>query len=373
MKLVVTISRIFTGILFIFSGLVKANDPSGLSYKMQEFFEVWARDSSLASLMDWFSSFSLEFSILMITLEIIIGVALLLGAWKKLVSWLLLLLMLFFTFLTGYAALSGKIATCGCFGDCIPLTSMQSFIKDLVLLVLVLIIFFGKKYIYPVFTAAFNFIIILVSCLLVLGFQWYVMKHLPLVDCLPYKIGNNVLELRKMPANAVPDKKEYVFVYQKEGKKEEFNISTLPDSTWEFVSREDIIIEKGKNNEPPIKDFYLNSFSGNDSTEAILSLDADYYLFFINGLGETQDRWLENFSNLYEVAKKNNRKIYIVTPQVEAANQFFNVRNNYGLAIFALDATAYKTAARTNPELYLMHGPVIKNKWGWADFENALK
>src|SRR5690606_31108630 len=151
----------------------------------------------------------------------------------------------------------GKIATCGCFGDCLPITAMQSFIKDLVLLVLIAIIFFGTKYITPVLTPAFNFLILLISTILVVWFQWFVMRHNPVVDCLPFKKGNNILELGKMPADAIPDKKDYVFIYEKAGEKQEFSIKNLPDSSWTFVSREDVIIEKGKNNEPPIKDFYL--------------------------------------------------------------------------------------------------------------------
>ena len=120
MKILVNIFRVIVGVLFIFSGLVKAKDPHGLAYKMQEFFEVWAANNFLANFMHWLSDFALPFSIIMITLEIIVGVGMLLGIWKKFFTWLILLLIIFFGFLTGYAALSGKIATCGCFGDCIP-------------------------------------------------------------------------------------------------------------------------------------------------------------------------------------------------------------------------------------------------------------
>ena len=308
----------------------------------------------------------------MITLEILVGVGILLGSWSKFFTTLLLILILFFGFLTGYAALSGKIATCGCFGDCIPLSSMQSFMKDMVLLVLVLILFFGRKYIVPILTPATNVLLLIISCALVLFYQWHVMRHLPTVDCLPFKKGDNVLKLRKMPANAVPDVKDYKFVYEKDGKKQNFTIKDLPDSTWKFVSREDFIVKKGENNEPPIKDFYLTTLSGNDTTDAVLSLDATYYLFYVKSFSDT-DTWLDNFTNIYNDAKKNNRLLYIVTPENIQANNFFNVRNDFGVPVFSLDATAFKTAARTDPEFYLMHGPVIKDKWGWADFKNVLK
>jgi uncharacterized membrane protein YphA (DoxX/SURF4 family) len=372
MKVIVNAARIIVGVLFIFSGLVKANDPLGLSYKMQEFFDVWSRTPFLTGFMHFLYDYAFAFSVITITLEIIVGIGILLGYRKKFFIWLLLILIIFFTFLTGYAALSGKIATCGCFGDCIPLTSMQSFIKDLVLVFLIFILYFGQKYITPPLSTAFNFIILLFSTLIVIFFQWWVLRYTPLVDCLPFKKGNNILELRKMPADAIPDVKDYVFIYSKDGDKKEFSIKELPDSSWEFVSRDDVIIQKGKNNEPPIKDYSLMSLSDFDSTEAILNVDTDYYLFYIKDANKHQDRWLGNFTSLYEHAKTTNTPIYIISPQAKTTNEYFNVKNNFGLTVFSMDATAFKTAARTEPQLYLMHGPVVKSKWGWAQMKKAI-
>jgi uncharacterized membrane protein YphA (DoxX/SURF4 family) len=373
MKILVNIARVLVGVLFIFSGLVKANDPLGLSYKMQEFFDVWAQNASLNHFMHWLDNYALPFSIIMITLEIIVGVGLLLGIWKRFFSLLLLLLIIFFSFLTGYAVLSGKIATCGCLGDCLPLTAMQSFIKDLILLVLILFIFFGLKYIRPILTSGESIILLLISTFLVLWLQWFVLRHMPLEDCLPFKKGKNLIELRKMPADAVPDKKDFKFFYKKDGKEKESTGRNLPDSTWEFVRREDFIIEKGKDNEPPVKDFYLTTLSGNDSTEAILNTHGTYCLFFVKDLSTGTDNWINNFVSIYNQTKSKNIPLFIVASQVTEAQEFFNQRNNYNLPVLSLDATALKTAARTNPELYLMNGPVIKNKWGWADFKDAIK
>src|ERR1700733_11859343 len=134
------IIRWFVGLLFIFSGLIKANDPLGLSYKMQEFFEAW----NLYSLND----FTLALSLIMNVFEVLAGIAVIIGWHMKLFSWLLLLLIIFFAFLTGYALFSGKIKTCGCFGDCLPLTPAQSFTKDLILFVLILILFINKNKIF---------------------------------------------------------------------------------------------------------------------------------------------------------------------------------------------------------------------------------
>ena len=209
MKAAVTIARIVVGILFIFSGLVKANDPLGLSYKMQEFFEVWG--------LHGLNSSTLLMSVLMNAFEIIAGFALLLGWRIKLFSWLLLLLIVFFTFLTGYTYITGMPKNCGCFGDCLPITSKTSFLKDVVLTILIAFLLWKKQYIKPLFSEKGVTATMLGITLLSFGFQWYTLNYLPVVDCLPYKKGNNISEKMKMPANAIPTITEITFVYDKKG------------------------------------------------------------------------------------------------------------------------------------------------------------
>ena len=247
MKVFVTIARIFTGLLFIFSGLVKAIDPKGLAFKMQEFFEAWSAGGFMPGLMKTFDSYALAFSVIMITLEVIVGVALLIGWKKKITITILLLLMVFFTFLTSYVLFTGKIRACGCFGDCIPLTPIQTFTKDIVLLLLAIFLLFNTRYISPIAKPFFSFLYMFIATFLVLFLQWYVLRNLPLADCLPYKKGNNIVELRKMPANAVPDKYDFLFIYKKDGIQKEFKADATPDSTWEFVDRKQTLIQKTNN------------------------------------------------------------------------------------------------------------------------------
>ena len=351
------------GILFIFSAVVKAIDPLGLAYKMQEFFEAWSNAGIMKGLMSWLDGQALMFSILMITMEVVLGVALLLGWRKNMVSWLLLLLMLFFTFLTSYVLFSGKIRACGCFGDCIPLTPIQTFTKDIVLLILVLLILFGRRYINPVFSNRINISIFLISLLGVLGLQWYVLNHLPVKDCLPFKIGNNILELRKMPKDAVPDKFDYKFVYKKNGESKEFAVSALPDSTWEFVDRKQVLVEKGKNNIPLINDFVLKTESGNDTTEAILNQPREYYLVIAKDFNK-DDKWYEDFK-LFYTKNRGGVPVFLVTSDPVAAKKALAI---FDLIILSCDGTALKTAARVNPTLYFMKGPVVKSKQAFMDF-----
>lgn len=368
MKPIVNIARILVGGLFIFSGLVKAIDPLGLAYKMQEFFEVWARDGYWKSGMDWLYQHALLFSVLMIALEVILGIALLLGRNIKVVSWLLLLLMLFFTFLTSYVLFSGKIRACGCFGDCIPLTPIQTFTKDIILLVLVLVILFGRKHILPLCSVPVTFAIILLSLFGVSFLQWYVLGHLPVKDCLPYKVGNNIIELRKMPKDAIQDKYEYTFVYEKAGKKQDFKMDALPDSTWTFAERKEVLVEKGRNNVPLINDFSFKTADGADTTEAILSQAGTYYLLFLKNL-ETSKPDTDALNGVYQSAQKAGFPVYIVASNRQAAEQVVNGK----YPVFTCDMTAIKTAARNDVTLYQMKGPVVQKKWGGKDVASSFK
>ena len=366
MKIIVTTARILTGLLFIFSGLVKAIDPRGLAYKMQEFFEAWANDGFMKGLMGSLNHYALSFSLIMITLEVVVGVALLVGWQKKITTWILLLLMLFFTFLTSYVLFSGKIRACGCFGDCIPLTPIQTFTKDIILLVLAILLLIKRKYIAPVAKPFFSFLYVSLATIFVLILQFHVLKHLPLVDCLPYKKGNDILKLMEMPADAVQDKYDFVFVYEKDGTKKEFPVSALPDSTWKFSERKEMLIQKGKNNIPAINDFSLNSDSAN-ITSSILSNPGEYYLIFIKELPEHADDWLTEFKRINNQAKEQHKEIYVVTSERDAIENFLKQNNITLDGLLTCDATVIKTVARVNPTLYKMKGPVVQGKWAGAD------
>jgi uncharacterized membrane protein YphA (DoxX/SURF4 family) len=367
MKVLLNITRIIVGVLFIFSGLVKANDPLGLSYKMQEFFEVWG--------MSFLDNYTLAFSVLMIAFEIIAGVAVLVGWQMRLFSWLLLLLIVFFTFLTGYALFSGKIRECGCFGDCIPLTADQSFMKDLLLLVLIGFIFWQRNNIKPSLNLTYSLVALFFTAIFSFAFQWFVLVHLPVKDCLPYKIGNNIPEKMQAPPGSIPDSTVISFVYDKGGKQVEFTADNFPadydEATYKFVKRYDKVVRKG-NASPAIKDFSLQTFFGNDTTQALLNEDAYQLYFFLKDGYKVKDEWIRELTLIMQNAGNKHIKGYLVTNvPIEA------IRQNppdvfYAFMPLRCDAVAIKTAARANPTLFLIKKGTIINKWSYADFEQAL-
>jgi uncharacterized membrane protein YphA (DoxX/SURF4 family) len=360
-------ARLLVGILFIFSGLIKANDPLGLSYKMQEFFEVWN--------FAFLDPYTLGFSIIMIVFEILAGVAVLLGWHMKLFAWLLLLLIIFFSFLTGYAVLSGKIRECGCFGNCIPLQAMQSFIKDLILLALILILFVYRKEIRSGFTKTSSVLFLGLTIVLSFSVQWYTLRYLPLVDCLPFKKGANILEKMKPPAGAIPDSTVIHFVYEKNNKTQEYTADNLPadlDSSYTFIKRYDKIIRKG-NAEAEIKDFSLITASGNDSTQQILDRPGFQLMLISRNFPKSNPQWNKQFILLYTLARSKNIPVILVTSNRQEASSYLSVNElDKDIPVFGCDATAVKTAARVDPTLYFLKKGTILNKWSYASLDMAV-
>jgi uncharacterized membrane protein YphA (DoxX/SURF4 family) len=380
MRTAIQIIRYFVGILFIISGLVKANDPLGLGYNMQEFFEIWNTGlasshfflrAPLISLFTALHEHSLALSVIMIALEIMAGIALLLGWKKKPVLNLLLVLIVFFTFLTAYAFLSGKFKNCGCFGDCLPITPLTSFLKDVVLLILIVLLAVFKKYVVPVSTPPVRSSILILFLLISFGFQWYVLNYLPVADCLPFKKGNSIAEQMKIPAGAVPDSFAIRFIYEKGGKRFEFSPDQLPAdlNNYTFVDRTDKLVRKG-NAEPPIKGFALTG-PDMDSTQIVLNQPVCVLLFY-EGFDNKAAPWINNFKEAAVTAQSKNIPVYVATSSsIEKATEFFKQTGINNLQIFTCDNTAIRTAARTNPTLYILKKGVVDDKYSFREIDEA--
>jgi len=341
------ILRWSVGLLFIFSGLIKANDPLGLSYKMQEFFDVWG--------IQFLQDYTLGFAIVMNVLEIVTGLALIIKFPYKQTLWLLLGLIIFFTFLTGYALFSGKIKTCGCFGDCIPLTPKTSFIKDIILFVSIVILLFNHKKVKTNLHPALGIIILLIFTTGVSYGQFYVLKQLPIIDCLPYKIGNDISEKMKTPTGAVPDSITIQMEFEKNGKSYFFDANNFPenfDSSYVYKSRKEVVIQKGNGMKPAIDDFGLNTLSNIDTTQALFKTEIPYVLVFTGKVDETTP-W-ENLLNQLHTKYKH---IYIVTSDKTGAIRLLSKEN-----ILISDITMIKTAARVWPTIFVMNNATIVQK-----------
>ena len=349
MKKLNTPIRIFVGLLFIFSGLIKANDPLGLSYKMQEFFEVWG--------FHFLNPFSLFFSLGMNVLEVFAGIAIIVNWQTKKITWLLFILILFFTYLTGYALFSGKIKTCGCFGDCLPLTPAMSFTKDIVLGVLIVILLATNAN--KASKGNFGKIVLYTVTLGTAALQWYVLSYLPVVDCLPFKKGNDIVEQMKVPFGAIPDSTSIEFIYTKKGKEVRFDQANFPpdfDSTYVYIDRKDKVVRKGNGLVAKIVDFNLTTKSGTDATSALFENQKPYVLVFAKEMNGAES-WKNEFQTIFNKLQAQNIDVILVTPEAERAAAIFGNIN-----IVTADATVIKTAARVIPTYFLMEHAIIKEK-----------
>lgn len=363
MKTILAALRLIVGVLFIFSGLIKANDPMGLSYKMQEFFEIWG--------LGFLDPYTLAFSIIMITFEIVAGAAVLIGWQFRLFSWLLFLLIVFFTFLTGYAVFSGKIKECGCFGDCIKLTAEQSFGKDIILFIIIGFLLYKKDKIQALINPLLSASSIVIVTIATIWLQFHVLTNLPLIDCLPYKKDTLIPEKMKAPEGAIPDSTVINFVYQKQGKEIEFDAEHFPqdfnETDYVFVRRYDKLIRQG-NAIPPIKDFVIISPSGNDTTASILSQPGKMYVLFALRQKSSDNDWLKHFGRISQ--KANEKGIPIIAVSSDAENLLTVLqKESINVTVCKGDLVAIKTAARSNPTLYLLEQGKILDKWGKGDFE----
>ncbi|HKL66862.1 MAG TPA: BT_3928 family protein, partial [Bacteroidales bacterium] len=240
------VSRYISGLVFIFSGLVKGIDPMGSMYKFIDYFTAFN--------MDALEPLAYVLGIILCTSEFIIGFAIITGIRMRIASWGLLLFMSGFTPLTLILAISNPVADCGCFGDAIHLTNWQTFYKNIVILVFAIIVFINRKSYRVISKPVTEWLVIAAMTVLFVLFTGYNRKHLPVVDFRPYKIGTDIREDMRIPEGAPADQFETTLIYEKNGEEKEFTLENYPadDTTWTFVDSETKLVKKGYT--PPIHD-----------------------------------------------------------------------------------------------------------------------
>lgn len=358
MKFIVGFSRIFVGALFIFSGFVKLNDPIGFSYKLEEYFGEGVLN------LEFLTPYALVLAIFIVIYELLLGVTLLIGYAPKFTKWSLLLMILFFTFLTFYSAYFNKVTDCGCFGDAIPLTPWQSFGKDIILLILILILFFNERYLQPIFAKASLKWVVFAATIACLYFAYHVLMHLPAIDFRAYKIGTNIPEAMSYPDDAQEAVYEYEWIFEVDGKEESYITNgSYPEVAGEFLRVDTKMVNEGY--EPPIHDFSLIK-DGEDEIESLM-LEEKLIMVVAYNLSKTErEGWTEIKSALQE-ATNQNFKIIGLTASGE--NDINKIKTDFDLDFdfYFADETAIKTIIRANPGLVILNRGTIVNKLHWND------
>ena len=356
MKLLYKIVAFLVGVLFIFSGLIKLNDPIGTAIKLEEYFEVFSASfwSGFSALAPYSTIFSLIFCIA----EIVLGVMLLLRYKSTLTLWLLLLLISFFTFLTFYSAYYNKVTDCGCFGDAIKLKPWESFTKDIILLVLILVLFVTRRGIKANRSNVASLITIF-TIVISLGVGLYALMYLPFIDFRAYKVGVNI---PKAMQAAAPVK--YKYIMEKNG--QTFEFTEYPSDTT-YVFKEAVVTNPEVL--PKINDYNLWNEEG-DQTQA--SLTGTKLLIVFHTLDDVNPKETEAINKLLEELKGSDIQPMAVTSSGNDEFEAFRHEAQLSISYAFADAVMLKTMMRANPGLVLLKDGVMKGKWSWRNTPDKL-
>ncbi len=355
------IDRLILGVVFTFSGFVKVIDPLGSTYKIQDYMNAFG--GFFPNLL----FLALPAAILLSTFELALGLCFLLKIKTKTTSILAFIFILCMLPLTLYIALKNPVTDCGCFGDALILSNWQTFYKNIVLLFLILMLLVFHKRIRNIFQPTMEWISILIFIALGVGLSIYSLRHEPMIDFRPYKVGVNIPEAMKIPAGKPVDKFDTKLIYQKNGIKQEFTLENYPknDSTWTFVEQKTTLIEKGY--EPPIHNFNIVDANGNDITESILH-EPKVYLLIIYDVSKASESGAEEAQKIYENAIKNKVLFFALTASTDEDVAQFVKKTGATYPFCKTDPITLKTIIRSNPGIIFIENGVITGKWGWRDF-----
>lgn len=361
MKALVTISRILVGGLFIFSGLIKLNDPVGFSFKLEDYFAPDVLN------LQFLVPYALALAIFVVIVEVLLGVMIIIGYLRKFTVWSLLLMIVFFTFLTFYSAYFNKVTDCGCFGDAIKLTPWESFIKDIILLVFIFILFFGQKYITPLFAKASLKYVVIASFLICVFITHQVLNHLPYIDFRAYKIGNNIQESMAIPPDAPRAIYDYSWKFDVNGtEKVVVTQGAYPSVEGEFIGVETKFVQEGYT--PPITDFTIET-DDEILTEEILAIE-NLIMVVVYNVERSNPKGFENIKKITDEAKEKGYTVIGLSASLGNTIETFKATHNLDFDFYFCDQTVLKTIVRSNPGILELNAGTIKQKLHFNDALN---
>ena len=365
-RLIASISRILLGLVFIFSGVVKAIDPLGTVYKIEDYLKAFGGFFTELLPMAEVAAWAL------IILELLLGVCMVLNIRTQWTAWVSLLFYLVMTPLTLYIALTNPVSDCGCFGDAVVLTNWQTFWKNVVLIILAIILVACRKHTRQLWSNWMELVLTVLTIVAAVVFMTWTRLHLPLKDFRPYKVGNHLPTLMEYPEDAEPDVYEYSFVYEKDGVEQTFTLENYPkgDSTWTFVRSNSKLIKKGY--EPPIHDFEIINAEGEDLTWDILESEEAVTLVVMYDLKKADKKQMAKVEALLgdEAMRQEGDEagVYILTGS--GTDDIINFCLEYPALsdyICTCDPVTLKTIVRANPGAIVVQNGTVMDKYNLRD------
>lgn len=354
--MVVSLCRFLLATVFILSGFVKAIDPLGSQYKIEDYLGAFGWGGVLPAFVPFLAA------VLQAMVEFCLGIYLFFGIRRRLTTLLVLLVMAVMMPLTLWMALANPIADCGCFGEAVRLSNWETFGKNVLLLVAAVCVFRGYRRMKPLVTRRFDWLVALYAFLYIVGITSYSYYALPIFDFRPYHVGADIRKGMEVPEGVEPTAYETRFILRKDGKEKEFSLEDYPDSTWTFVDSRTVVKKQGY--EPPIHDFSIfRQEDGEDITDEVLDDDGYTFLLVAHQLALADDSPIDLINELYDYTTEYGYKFYCLTSSPDADIVNWQERTGAEYPFCLTDDITLKTMVRSNPGLLLLKHGVVINKW----------
>ena len=352
----VNIGRLLMAATFIFSGYVKAIDPLGTQYKLTDYLQAMG----IGSLLPQWTL--LVGAVLLAALEFSLGIFLLFAIRRHLVSKIVLALMSIMTLLTLWIVIANPVKDCGCFGDAVVLSNGQTFIKNIILLAIALMLQKWPTSMVRFVSKKTQWIVINYTVIFALALSAWSLWDLPLFDFRPYHVGANIAQGMKIPQGAPQPQFETTFILEKNGQQKEFTLDNYPDSTWTFVDSKTVQTAEGY--VPPIHDFSIqDNKTGEDITQEVLNDTGYTFLLISPTLAYADDSNFGRIDQIYEFAQDYGYRFICLTASSDKDIAKWQDITGAEYPFYTTDATTLKTMIRSNPGLMLLHHGTIIQKW----------
>ncbi len=355
MRIVVNICRLVVALTLIFSGFVKAIDPLGTQYKIDDYLGALGL---LSYVPQWVT---LSTSIALSALEFLLGMLLLFAIHRRLVSRLIVTFLGVMTLVTLWIWIADPVKDCGCFGDAVILSNGETLLKNIVLLACSIVVAWKPLKMTRFISHSNQWIVKNYTLLFILVVSTWCLYDLPLFDFRPYHIGVNIEQDMQIPEGAPQPEYETTFVLEKDGVQKEFSIDNYPDSTWKFVDSHSVLVKEGY--EPPIHDFSIQALEGEDVTDSILHKEGYTFLLVAPMLGDAEKKDFGDINILAEYANEKNYGFCCLTASSTKDIEKWRQETGADYPIYHTDGTTLKTIIRSNPGLLLLKDGTIIQKW----------
>ena len=353
---IVNLCRMALALTFILSGYVKAIDPLGTQYKLNDYAAAMHLSEYIP---DWFT---LTGAIALAMTEFALGIFMLFAIRRHLVSRLMTAMMVMMTLITVWIFIANPVKDCGCFGDAIKLTNGETLLKNIVLLAAAIVTAMRPLDMARLISKSNQWIVTNYTLVYIVCTSLYCLYALPTFDFRPFHIGANIKKGMEIPEGAEQPEFETTFILKKNGQTREFTLDNYPDSTWEFVDSKTIQTRQGY--EPPIHDFSLtDTKTGDDITDDVLSHKGYTFLLISRSLAYADDSNFGDIDQIYEYASEHNIPFYCVTASTDSDINRWRDLTGAEYPFCTADETTLKTIIRSNPGLLLLKDATIIGKW----------